>query len=79
MNPNPNPNRSLIEEESAIGIFHNHSPSEQIITRIHDATECDAENGMLGLILRRLHPNLNHKDMICYIEITHMCVCWIMP
>ena len=57
-----------MEEESAIGMVHNHSPSEKIITRTHDATECDAENCMLGLILQRPNPNLNRKHMGCSIH-----------
>ena len=71
MNPNPNPNCSLIEEESAIGMVHNHSPSERIITRRHDAIEGDAENGMVVLILQRLYPKLN---VICSRDKMHMYV-----
>jgi len=56
---------------------HNHSPSEQIITRTDDASECDAENGMVGLILQRLHPNLNRKHMVCACMCSESMVCAI--
>jgi len=40
-------------------------------TRTLDATRHSAENGMVGLILQRLHPDLNHKHLVCSVFIMH--------
>ena len=34
-------------------------------------TQHSAENGMVGLILQRLHPDLNHKHLVCSVFIMH--------